>query len=742
MVTPAVRGQRFLLLALFLVGALASLLVGQTTGTSPAVKVIGTFERMKDIDLERGIWRSNTGGGISRQHATDGQQSLWTGFSRAGAVLASTAAGLPNDWSGYERLCLDAYCEGASIILTITVVDQAGNRYSVPHYYLRAGANIIEVNLAGAAHVDPAVDLTHVTSLALVTERAPEGQNTTFVDNIRLTRGVANLIPTELAKLPEIPVVAGNLVTNSGFEYGLTGWQFWGNFDWGEYRAGTASTGDAHTGSSAATITSVGFKPGRGGLASDRIWPPYGGGYRVKLFVKGTAGAVFRLGAANANLVKETPDVTVTPEWQELTYDISLIDEREPIRLWLYNVGMGTLFLDDVSLTAVGSAPQAASETTLQGKADVRLTGSVLYVNGEPFFARGILGCDEPDTDLANSPLNPALAPVLIGNPRPFLDRCAKAGVFAIANASESVSAHVPTSISATLKLVENHPAVIGYLLADEPDGAAHPVPPGEVRLARQTLQKLGHSLPTLLRLEGRSPSSVYQFGDLSDVLLVSASAVRAARPFDLTDVTRPIDAAKAVVRGKAPVWVVLDVRGAGPVEAEPAELSAMAYAAVSHGADGLLWEPFSYIKDRPAFWEAIRATADELRQLTPALTSPVVRVITKTVTKTGGTPMHGTSRRHQDQLYLIIVNVTQEAQPGTTFTLAGVPSSAPVEVLFENRTLTLDGGVLTDDFAPYARHVYRLQAPAETPAIPTPEAPAPTSAPGSASTPPAAAAP
>jgi hypothetical protein len=64
------------------------------------------------------------------------------------------------------------------------------------------------------------------------------------------------------------------------------------------------------------------------------------------------------------------------------------------------------------------------------------------------------------------------------------------------------------------------------------------------------------------------------------------------------------------------------------------------------------------------------------------------------------------------------------------------------VEVLFENRTLTLDGGVLTDDFAPYARHVYRLQAPAETPAIPTPEAPAPTSAPGSASTPPAAAAP
>jgi hypothetical protein len=269
---------------------------------------------------------------------------------------------------------------------------------------------------------------------------------------------------------------------------------------------------------------------------------------------------------------------------------------------------------------------------------------------------------------------------------------------------------------------------------------------PGELRLARQALQKAGVSLPTVLRLEGRSPSSVYQFGDLGDVLLVSASAVRATRPFDLTDVTRSLDRLKAVLRGKAPIWVALDVRGAGPVEAEPAELTAMAYIAVTHGADGVLWEPFSYIKARPAFWDAIRTTADELRQLAPALTSPVVRAITDAKWATKATEskpsMHGTSRRYQDQLYLIVVNISQEAQAATTFTLTGVAPTAPVEVLFENRTLTLEGGVLTDDFAPYARHVYRLQALAQTPATPATGAPAstgpaPTTAPAATSRPP-----
>jgi hypothetical protein len=198
----------------------------------------------------------------------------------------------------------------------------------------------------------------------------------------------------------------------------------------------------------------------------------------------------------------------------------------------------------------------------------------------------------------------------------------------------------------------------------------------------------------------------------MSDIVMVSAGAAGATRPFDLRGITQPIDQTKAFMRGKGPVWAVLDLGSEGALEPEPAELSVMTYLAVTHGANGVLWEPFGYVKEHPGVRQTLLTLAGELRELTPALVSATVTVITGTNKK----GMHGTARRYQDQLFLILVNASNEAQPGTTFTLSGVPESAPVEVLFEGRTLTLAKGVLTDDFEPYERHVYRLTAPVATP--------------------------
>jgi len=263
-------------------------------------------------------------------------------------------------------------------------------------------------------------------------------------------------------------------------------------------------------------------------------------------------------------------------------------------------------------------------------------------------------------------------------------------------------------------RFVDHSHADAVMALTNQPDGEAHPVPPPEVRLARQSLQDaVGSDLPMLLRLQSRYQSSVYQYGGLSDIVLVSTEAVGGSRPFDLRGITRPIDKAKAMLRGQVPVWVVLVPGEEGSLEPEPTELSVMAYLAVTHGASGLLWEPFRYANEHPKVWQALLDITEELRQLTPALVSPTVHVITATNKAT----MHGAARRHQDQLYLILVNASHEAQPGTTFTLTGVPKSAPVEVLFEDRTLTLEDGVLTDDFGPYERHVYRLNVPEAAPA-------------------------
>lgn len=171
-------------LSVLLACTLAPVLVGQTAATPPAVKVMATFEDMKDIDLERGLWRSNTGGGISREHATDGQQTLWSSFSRDNAVLMSTAGALPEDWTGYEKFWVDAFVQGTPVILTITLNDHSSQSYRVPHYYVRTGANTIEVDLAGAGKV---VDLAHMVGLKFVSDALPKGRtpptSTTFASS-------------------------------------------------------------------------------------------------------------------------------------------------------------------------------------------------------------------------------------------------------------------------------------------------------------------------------------------------------------------------------------------------------------------------------------------------------------------------------------------------------------------------------------------------------------------------------
>ena len=56
----------------------------------------------------------------------------------------------------------------------------------------------------------------------------------------------------------------------------------------------------------------------------------------------------------------------------------------------------------------------------------------------------------------------------------------------------------------------------------------------------------------------------------------------------------------------------------------------------------------------------------------------------------------------------VIALNFSLQEQTGV---IAGMEKSETADVLFENRTVSSDAsGVLTDQFAPLARHVYRIK--------------------------------
>ncbi len=64
--------------------------------------------------------------------------------------------------------------------------------------------------------------------------------------------------------------------------------------------------------------------------------------------------------------------------------------------------------------------------------------------------------------------------------------------------------------------------------------------------------------------------------------------------------------------------------------------------------------------------------------------------------------------KRHADKGYLLAVNAAAEPVSAKL----SVPGATMAEVLYENRACDVEDGRITDDFAPFAVHIYRLSSP------------------------------
>ena len=152
-----------------------------------------------------------------------------------------------------------------------------------------------------------------------------------------------------------------------------------------------------------------------------------------------------------------------------------------------------------------------------------------------------------------------------------------------------------------------------------------------------------------------------------------------------------------------------------------------MGYLALVHGAKGLFyyrfdvqqydktladagkwpWPTIGYLPElQPATWAGLGKLGRQLRQLAP--------VILASEPKTGVTvsprkpSLHVALREYEGQRYLIAVNPAEEAV-AATMAVEGMKASK-AEVLFEDRQVAVNAGVLKDSFAKLAVHVYRFE--------------------------------
>ena len=150
-------------------------------------------------------------------------------------------------------------------------------------------------------------------------------------------------------------------------------------------------------------------------------------------------------------------------------------------------------------------------------------------------------------------------------------------------------------------------------------------------------------------------------------------------------------------------------------------ELRAMTYAAIIHGSQGIVYytyAPGDHVNNHgaasfPENWQTISSVTRELQSLIPVLcerkpqSQPTTTVLSGPQQDALGAPSISVLlKKHDGKSYLLSVNSSVHNVTASFH----LPSHQKGNVLFENRTVVVKEGILTDIFAPYDVHIYELQ--------------------------------
>ena len=254
--------------------------------------------------------------------------------------------------------------------------------------------------------------------------------------------------------------------------------------------------------------------------------------------------------------------------------------------------------------------------------------------------------------------------------------------------------------ISALVAAVKDHPALIGWYIADE------------LMQLKMDVRKI-EKVYQLIKEQSSKPVILVEYASNQVSMTVNATDVVMVDPYPITrnpigKVAIETEAAGRYINHKKPIWTILQAFGGGEIwsrEPVPKEEVCMVYMAIIHGAKGLGW--FMYKPMSSDLYNSIKTLSKEINELTPILLE-------------GKSPDSSSAKCARDQInfiekdydgykYLIAVNISSKTFNGE-FSIPRVANASRIEVLFEKRSLSLDGEKLFDRFSGYQRHVYRIR--------------------------------
>jgi hypothetical protein len=311
------------------------------------------------------------------------------------------------------------------------------------------------------------------------------------------------------------------------------------------------------------------------------------------------------------------------------------------------------------------------------------------------------------------------------------LDQLAAAGM-------RVICAQNPTALAA-----RDNPLIVGWMHGDEPDNAqalpgrggyGPPIEPEVIGRDYRRIRAADPSRPVLLNLGqgvawddwiGRGvrrnhPEDYPRYLEGCDLASFDIYPVVHDSPQvagKLEFVARGVGRLVEWTRGAKPVWSCIECTHiSNPArKATPAQVRSEVWMAVIRGASGLIYFVHQFkpsfreaaLLDDPEMLAAVTAINARLQSLAPALHAPTVADGVIVTSGKANAPIAAIMKRAGGDTFVFAVNLGSE--PTTGAFVARGTGDASIEVLDESRTVALTNGRLSDEFDPYAVHLYKL---------------------------------
>ncbi|MBN1817371.1 MAG: hypothetical protein JW828_08420 [Sedimentisphaerales bacterium] len=287
-------------------------------------------------------------------------------------------------------------------------------------------------------------------------------------------------------------------------------------------------------------------------------------------------------------------------------------------------------------------------------------------------------------------------------------------------------------------------PAIIGWMHGDEPDNAqarkdgqgyGPPIPPSQIVTDYERIRNLDPSRPVLLNLGqgvaydnwiGRGvrrnhPEDYPLYIQGCDIVSFDIYPVVHSSPDvagKLWYVPQGVQRLKEWSKGEKVVWNCIECTRIQHKTAKPTpqQVRCEVWMSLIHGSQGLIyfvheWEPRfneSALLDDPEMLAEVTQINRQIHALAPLLNSPSKEAKVSVRANDSAVPIASVVKANGGELYLF----TAAMRPGitdVTFALSNPSGKTDVEVLGENRTLSIQGNNFMDHFDTWDVHLYRI---------------------------------